>query len=120
MARSFAEKGYEVVSQGTDNHLLLIDLSNKGITGQRAEAILDQAGITANKNKVPFDTRSTFVTSGIRVGTSAITTRGMGTTEAAHVVTLIDRALSHAENRAALEAIRQEAYQWMQDFPLPT
>lgn len=120
MAQSFINRGYEVVSKGTDNHLVLIDLNNKDITGKEAEKVLDQVDITINKNMIPFDTKSPFVTSGIRLGTPAVTTRGMKEKDIAHVVTLIDTALTNRQNTAQLNAIRQEVNTWMQDFPLPT
>ena len=119
MARSFMEKGYHVVSQGTDNHLLLIDLSDKGITGKRAEEVLDQVAITVNKNKVPFDTNSSSITSGIRLGTPAITTRGMKEADMARIVTLIDTALTHADHAAQLRKVRQEVNTWMRAYPWP-
>ncbi|MEM9417381.1 MAG: serine hydroxymethyltransferase [Bacteroidota bacterium] len=117
MAFSFIERGYQVVSGGTDNHLVLIDLSNKGITGKQAEEVLGQADITVNKNMVPFDAASPFVTSGIRLGTPAITTRGMKEPDIAHMVALIDRVLSDPENLPQLKAVKQEVNTWMEAFP---
>jgi glycine hydroxymethyltransferase len=116
MAQSFVDRGYKVVSGGTDNHLVLVDLSNKGITGRQAEEALDQADITVNKNMVPFDTRSPFVTSGMRLGTPAITTRGMKEPDVAHIVALIDKVLTAPEDKPQLRAVKQEVNTWMQDF----
>ena len=120
MARSFTERGYKVISGGTDNHLVLIDLSNKGITGKEAEEALDQVDITINKNMVPFDTRSPFVASGIRLGTSAITTRGMKEQDIEHIVNLIDTVLTNHRDRAQLRAVKKTVNAWMASFPLPT
>jgi len=120
MAQSLGDRGYKVISGGTDNHLVLIDLDNKGITGKEAEKVLDQVDITINKNMVPFDIRSPFVTSGIRLGTPAVTTRGMQEQDIAHIVTLIDTALTNRQNTTQLNAMKQEVNTWMQNFPLPT
>jgi glycine hydroxymethyltransferase len=119
MAQSFVDRGYEVISGGTDNHLVLVDLSNKGITGNQAEKALDQVDITTNKNMVPFDTRSPFVTSGIRLGTPAITTRGMKEADIVHIVALIDTILTNPQDTLKLRAVKQEVNTWMQGFPLP-
>jgi glycine hydroxymethyltransferase len=108
-----------VISGGTDNHLVLVDLSNKGITGNQAEKALDQVDITTNKNMVPFDTRSPFVTSGIRLGTPAITTRGMKEADIVHIVALIDTILTNPQDTLKLRAVKQEVNTWMQGFPLP-
>ena len=116
MARSFVDRGYEVISGGTDNHLVLVDLSNKGITGNQAEKALDQVDITINKNMVPFDARSPFITSGIRLGTPAITTRGMKEPDIVHLVTLIDTVLTNLEDIPQLRAVKQEVNTWMQNF----
>jgi glycine hydroxymethyltransferase len=118
MAAAFVKRGYEIISGGTDNHLMLIDLRNKGITGKKAEESLGKADITVNKNMVPFDTQSPFVTSGIRVGTAAITTRGLRTEHMEQIVDWIDRSLQNADNDAALEQIKQEVHAFMQQFPL--
>ncbi|GIV39924.1 MAG: serine hydroxymethyltransferase [Thermonema sp.] len=118
MAAAFMKRGYEIISGGTDNHLMLIDLRNKGITGKKAEESLGKADITVNKNMVPFDTQSPFVTSGIRVGTAAITTRGLRTEHMEQIVDWIDRSLQNADNDAALEQIKQEVHTFMQQFPL--
>ena len=106
MAQAFVEKGYNIVSGGTDNHCMLIDLRNKGITGKDAQNILGQAHITVNKNMVPFDDKSPFVTSGIRVGTAAITTRGATVTECKQIVGLIDNALRNGDNEEELKRVR--------------
>ncbi|HET9277588.1 MAG TPA: serine hydroxymethyltransferase [Flavitalea sp.] len=118
MARCFASKGYEIVSGGTDNHLLLIDLRNKNISGKKAEQILGKADITVNKNMVPFDDKSAFVTSGIRVGVPAITTRGMKREDMSTVVNYIDDALRSADNEALLEKLAKNVNSFMQRFPL--
>lgn len=118
MAKVFLEKGYHIVSGGTDNHLLLIDLRNKNISGKKAEAALGKADITVNKNMVPFDDKSAFVTSGVRLGVPAITTRGMKEEHMATVVEFIDRALVNADNEPELAAIREKVNAFMQQFPL--
>lgn len=118
MAEAFVAKGYNLVSGGTDNHLMLIDLRNKQITGKQAENALVQADITVNKNMVPFDDKSPFVTSGIRVGTPAITTRGMKEADMARVVELIDRVLMNHDNEGVIQQVKAEVNGWMKDFPL--
>jgi glycine hydroxymethyltransferase len=118
MARAFVDRGYHLISGGTDNHMMLIDLRNKGITGKAAEAALVKAGITANKNMVPFDDQSPFVTSGIRVGTAAITTRGLREDDMESVVALIDRVLQQPEDSALLQDVEQEAHDLMAHRPL--
>jgi glycine hydroxymethyltransferase len=118
MAKTFLAKGYDIVSGGTDNHLLLIDLRNKNISGKKAEATLGKADITVNKNMVPYDDKSAFVTSGIRVGVPAISTRGMKEEHMAQVVEFIDKALLYADAEAKLETLRKEVNAFMQQFPL--
>ncbi len=118
MADAFMELGYQVVSGGTDNHLMLIDLRNKGITGKVAEETLGLAEITVNKNMVPFDDKSPFVTSGIRVGTPAMTTRGFGEDEFRQVVQLIDRALTNREKEDVLKDVRRSVREMCDRFPL--
>jgi glycine hydroxymethyltransferase len=119
MAKRFIDKGYHVISGGTDNHLMLIDLRSKGeITGRDAENALIKADITINKNMVPFDSRSPFVTSGIRVGTAAITTRGMKEPDMDKVVDLIDDVLMNKDNENKLREIKDGVNSWMKDFPL--
>ena len=118
LAAALAARGFHVVSGGTDTHLMLLDLRSKGLTGKAAEKALDAASITVNKNTVPNETQSPFVTSGIRVGTPAVTTRGMGEPEMAKIAELIDRALSKAGDEAHLAAVRKEVKALAQAFPL--
>ena len=115
MAASFVKRGYHLISGGTDNHMMLIDLRNKGISGKDAEIALGKAEITVNKNMVPFDDKSPFVTSGIRVGTPAITTRGMMEDDMEAIVELIDRVLSNSTNDDLLEAIADEVNDMMSE-----
>jgi glycine hydroxymethyltransferase len=118
MAQAFVKRGYDLISGGTDNHMMLIDLRNKNITGKDAEQALVKADITVNKNMVPFDTQSPFVTSGIRVGTPAITTRGLVESDMETVVELIDQVLNNHEDEAKLEAISKEVNTLMSHRPL--
>lgn len=118
MSSAFISKGYDIVSGGTDNHLLLIDLRNKNISGKKAEQVLGKADITVNKNMVPFDDKSAFVTSGIRVGVPAVTTRNMMEKNMSTVVDFIDKALVNAENDSILEGLRKDVNAFMQQFPL--
>lgn len=118
MAKAFNAKDYKMISDGTDNHLMLIDLRNKNISGKKAEQVLGKAEITVNKNMVPYDDKSAFVTSGIRVGVPAITTRGMKEEHMATVVDFIDRALMNADDEAVLASIAAEVKVFMQQFPL--
>jgi len=118
MSKVFLEKGYDIVSGGTDNHLLLIDLRNKNISGKKGEIALGKADITVNKNMVPFDDKSAFITSGIRVGVPAITSRGMKESHMRTVVDMIDKALLHAEDEAVLSALKGEVNSFMKQFPL--
>lgn len=118
MAKAFVDKGYKIISGGTDNHLMLIDLGNKDLTGKQAEETLGKVDITINKNMVPFDKRSPFVTSGMRVGTAAVTTRGLKEEDMLKIVDLIDRSLSSFEDEAALAQIKAEVNDWMVQFPL--
>jgi len=118
MAEAFRARGYDLVSGGTDNHLILIDLRNKGLTGKVAEEALDAAGITANKNMVPFDTESPFVTSGLRLGTPAMTTRGFGPDEFETVVALIDRVLQQPADDATRASVRADVRALCDRFPL--
>ncbi|CAM1356297.1 serine hydroxymethyltransferase [Tenacibaculum ascidiaceicola] len=113
MAKAFVTKGYEIISGGTDNHCMLIDLRNKNITGKAAEDALGKAEITVNKNMVPFDTESPFVTSGIRVGTAAVTTRGLKEEDMEVIVDLIDEALMNADNEEVLETVGEKVYDLM-------
>jgi len=118
MAKAFTSKGYQIISGGTDNHLMLIDLRNKNISGKKAEQALVQADITLNKNMVPFDDKSAFVTSGIRVGTPAITTRGLKEGHMAFIVDIIDTALLNADDEKALATIKGQVKEFMHQFPL--
>jgi glycine hydroxymethyltransferase len=118
MAKAFVAKGYGIISGGTDNHLMLIDLRNKNITGKVAENALEKAEITVNKNMVPFDDKSPFVTSGIRVGTAAITTRGLKEAEMEKIVDLIDQVLTNPEDEANLNAVKTEVIKLVSAFPL--
>ena len=119
MSQRFMSKGYQVISGGTDNHLMLIDLRSKGeITGRDAEDALIKADITINKNMVPFDTRSPFVTSGIRVGTAAVTTRGMKEKGMEKIVDLIDDVLMNKDSENKIKEIKEEVNSWMKKFPL--
>ncbi len=118
LSKSFTEKGYDIVSGGTDNHLLLIDLRNKNISGKKSENTLVKADITINKNMVPFDDKSPFITSGIRVGVPAVTTRGMKETDMPQIVNWIDRVLMNADNEATLATVKGEVNEYMKSFPL--
>jgi len=118
MAKSFTNRGYHIISGGTDNHLLLIDLRNKNITGKKAQETLDRAHITLNKNAVPYDDKSPFVTSGIRVGVPAITTRGMVETDMEKVVALVDKVLMNLDNETVVGEVRDEVQRLMNDYPL--
>ncbi len=118
MADAFIEKGYDIISGGTDNHMMLIDLRSKELTGKLAENTLIKADITINKNMVPFDDKSPFVTSGMRVGTPAVTTRGMKETDMKKIVYFIDTVLSNHDNDAKIAATKEEINQWMAQFPL--
>ena len=118
MAAAFNAKGYEIISGGTDNHLMLIDLRNKNITGKKAQETLDLAHITLNKNAVPFDDKSPFVTSGIRVGVPAITTRGMKEDDMQTVVDFIDRVLMDIDNPETITTVKGEVGKFMEQFPL--
>lgn len=120
MAKAFVARDYHLISGGTDNHLMLIDLRNKNITGKDAELALVKAEITANKNMVPFDDKSPFVTSGIRVGTAAITTRGLKEADMETIVGLIDLVLTAHEDESVLAAVAKEVHSLMQEYPLFT
>ena len=118
MASELVKLGYQIVSDGTDNHSMLIDLRSKGVTGKDAENILVKADITVNKNMVPFDTESPFVTSGIRVGTAAITTRGLKEDEVIQIVKWIDLVLTNVDNEAIIEQVKKEINALMSKYPL--
>ena len=118
MAKAFVDKGYNLISDGTDNHLMLIDLRNKNLTGKKAQETLDRAHITLNKNAVPFDDKSPFVTSGIRVGVPSITTRGMKEEHMQNVVDLVDKVLMNADDEKVVTSVAAEVKELMQQFPL--
>ncbi|MBN8674965.1 MAG: serine hydroxymethyltransferase [Chitinophagales bacterium] len=118
MARAFVSRGYNLISDGTDNHLMLIDLRNKNLTGKKAQETLDKAHITLNKNAVPFDDKSPFVTSGIRVGVPAITTRGMKEADMETVVAFIDKVLLNTDDEEMVRGVKAEVKEFMKQFPL--
>jgi len=118
LSGKLSEYGFEIVSGGTDNHLMLIDLSNKNVTGKQAEISLEQAGITVNKNMVPFDKRSPFVTSGIRVGTPALTTRGMKEKEMEVIADIINKAISNFDNEKVLNDLKNDVVKFTSNYPL--
>ena len=118
MAAAFVERGYKIISNGTDNHLMLIDLRSKNLTGKQAEDALIQADITINKNMVPFDTQSPFVTSGMRIGTPAITSRGMKEKDVVKVVELMDESLRKPEDQKHLKEVKKKVNRFVQKFPL--
>ena len=118
MAKCFVEKGYDVISGGTDNHMMLIDLRSKNITGKKAENTLIKADITVNKNMVPFDTQSPFITSGIRVGTSAITTRGIKENHIPQIVDWIDQVIMNHDDEIIINKVRTEINELMSNLPL--
>ncbi len=118
MAAAFVTKGYKVISGGTDNHMMLIDLRSKGLNGKIAENTLVKADITINKNMVPFDDKSPFVTSGMRIGSPAVTSRGMKEEDMVKIVALIDEVLMNHENETVITDVRRRINTWMKDFPL--
>ncbi len=118
MAKSFVDLGYKVISHGTDNHCMLIDLRSKNVSGKLAEAVLVKADITTNKNMVPFDDKSPFVTSGIRLGTPAITTRGVKEKDCIKIAQLIDEVLMNHENETRIAAVKKKVHGMMERFPL--
>jgi glycine hydroxymethyltransferase len=118
IAKAFVAKGYNLISGGTDNHLMLIDLRNKNLTGKKAQETLDKAHITLNKNAVPFDDKSPFVTSGIRVGVPAVTTRGMKEAHMSTIVDMIDSVLMNTDDEKRISATRTEVKEFMKQFPL--
>jgi glycine hydroxymethyltransferase len=118
MAEEFMNRGYELVSDGTENHLILVDLRSKGLNGKIAEEALDKAGITVNKNMVPFDTESPFVTSGIRIGTPALTTRGFKEDEFSQVVHLIDTVLQNPDSESVLMTVKRQVQELCNEYPL--
>lgn len=120
LAEKLISLDYKLVSGGTDTHVILVDLSDREISGKQAENALERAGITVNKNMVPFDKRSPFITSGIRLGTPALTTRGMGTGEMDHIVELIDEVLKNADDDALLHSVKEDVKSMCSQFPLYT
>ncbi|HZH69111.1 MAG TPA: serine hydroxymethyltransferase [Flavobacteriaceae bacterium] len=118
MAKAFVDKGYQVISGGTDNHMMLIDLRNKSISGKEAEEALGKADITVNKNMVPFDDKSPFVTSGIRLGTPAVTTRGLKEADMTQIVSLIDEVITNQSNEEVIKKIKQKVNALMSNRPL--
>ena len=114
----FKSKGYNLISGGTDTHLVLIDLQNKNISGKAAEIALDEAGITVNKNMVPFDPKSPFVTSGIRIGSPAMTTRGMGVEEVKIVVDLIDQVILNHDSEEKIKSVKKHVNELCSSFPI--
>jgi glycine hydroxymethyltransferase len=118
MAKAFVARGYNLISGGTENHLMLIDLRNKNLTGKKAQEVLDKAHITLNKNSVPQDDKSPFVTSGIRVGVPAITTRGLQEADMETVVNMIDTVLMHADDEATIASVKTDVKSFMDKFPL--
>jgi glycine hydroxymethyltransferase len=118
LAKGLVSRGYQLVSGGTDNHLMLVDLRSKGLTGKAAEKALDLAAITVNKNTVPKETQSPFVTSGIRIGTPAVTTRGMRESEMERIADLIDQVLMSAEDASVAARVKEEVRALANAFPL--
>jgi glycine hydroxymethyltransferase len=119
LAETLSQLGFRIVSGGTDNHLMLVDMRPKHVTGKIVATTLDKAAITVNKNMIPFDPESPFVTSGIRIGTPAVTTRGMKTKDMVHIADFINRAISVQDDESALKAIAQEVKEMMRKFPMP-
>ncbi len=120
LSESLKTLGYQIVSGGTDNHLMLVNLTNKNISGKKVEKALEKAGVTVNKNMIPFDTKSPFVTSGIRIGTPAATTRGMKEPEMKKIAEIIDRAITNFENESELASIKKDVKELCANFPLYT
>ncbi|MEQ9402106.1 MAG: serine hydroxymethyltransferase [Cyclobacteriaceae bacterium] len=118
MADAFVARGYDVISKGTDNHMMLIDLRSKDLTGKDAENALIKADITVNKNMVPFDDKSPFVTSGIRIGTPAVTTRGLTEEDMKRIVGIVDAVLMNKEDEVKISSLKSEINEWMEQFPL--
>ena len=118
MAEAFMKKDYNLISGGTDTHVILIDLTNKELSGKKAENRLEAAGITVNKNMVPYDKRSPMITSGIRIGTPAMTTRGMGVDEMVQIVDLIDSVIQAPDDELVTESVRNEVKEMCDQFPL--
>ena len=117
-AEEFKSKGYKLISGGTDTHLVLIDLQNKNISGKAAEIALDEAGITVNKNMIPFDPKSPFITSGIRIGSPAMTTRGMGIEEVKIIVDLIDQVILNHDNKEKIQSVKKHINELCSSFKI--
>ena len=118
LAKSIQNSGYRIVSGGTDNHLILVDVFSKGITGKQAEIALDKAGITVNKNTIPFDTNSPMITSGVRLGTPALTTRGMTEAEMSIIGKLIGQVLDNIDSQAIIQKVHSRVVKLSSKFPL--
>jgi glycine hydroxymethyltransferase len=118
LSETLTSQGFDIVTDGTDNHLMLVDLTNKNVTGKDAEAWLDHAGITVNKNTVPFETKSPFITSGIRIGTPALSTRGMGPQEMKTIGGWITKAIHSGGDEKTLKEIKQQVVSLGQSFPI--
>jgi glycine hydroxymethyltransferase len=118
LASELTKSGFKIISGGTDNHLMLIDLTNKGITGKEAEQALDQAGITVNKNAIPYDERPPAITSGIRLGTPSITTRGMGTAEVVEIADLISAVINNSKEPETIRANAERVSMLCDKFPI--
>lgn len=118
LASSLMDKGYKIISDGTDNHLMLIDLSNKSIDGRSAQELLDSVGITANKNMIPYDEKSPFITSGIRFGTAALTSRGLKEQNMDDVANLIDSVLTNKTCTITLNKLRERVREFISEFPI--
>ena len=118
LAEELIKRGFRIISGGTDNHLMLVDLTTKGITGKEAEEALDKAGITVNKNAIPYDERPPAVTSGMRLGTPSVTTRGMGEAEMANIADIIDEVLKNHASEEKLRGFKQMAENICKRFPI--
>ena len=118
MAEAFMERDYKIIAGGTDNHLMLIDLRNKNISGKEAENVLVRADMTINKNMVPFDDKSPFVTSGMRLGTAAVTSRGMKEVHMKKIVAMIDKVLTHHTDEKVVMKMKEQVNGFMEKFPL--
>ena len=119
MAQAFVEEGIPVITGGTDNHLFLLDVGSTGISGRKAERVLDEVGISTNRNTIPGETRSAFQTSGLRIGTPAVTTRGFKEADVVSVANMISRVLRAPEDQAVLESVRKDVKELTAGFPVP-
>jgi len=119
LAKSLAERGFRIVSGGTDNHLMLVNLKDTPLTGKEGEAVLERVGITVNKNMIPFDPESPFVTSGIRVGTPAVTTRGMKEAEMVRIAELIAEVIDQIDDTTVPEKVAEKVFEMTRAFPMP-